>query len=92
MSDIGEIVKQYLRENPTEKSKKLARKIFKERPELGTIESIRTRIRYYRLASGVKLRAKIATDEFADQSYKPKVETDEEIIREVIKSKKLTRG
>jgi hypothetical protein len=90
--EIGETVKEHLRLYPAEKSKTIARMIHKKYPHLGNIELIRGRIRYYRGSSGVRFRDKIASQEFFEQPYKPKIQTDAEIIKEIIKSTKLRKG
>ena len=67
--EVGEIVKQHLKEFPTAPSQRIARWIFEKHPELGTQESIREVIRYYRGSHGAYHRDAVATQEFFEQPF-----------------------
>lgn len=64
-SASGETVKAYLEKFPNSGSHTLARIIYNENKELFTnIETVRSRIRYYRGSCGEKLRSKVADDKY----------------------------
>lgn len=67
--EIARIVKSYLDRFPTNYSRSIARAIYDSHPELGSIESIRTVVRYYRGKMGVKHRQSLVDNRFVDQEY-----------------------
>jgi hypothetical protein len=67
--EIGDVVKEHLRDYPTSPSQRIARIIFEKRPDLGTQEQIRTCIRYYRGSQGIRSRELSTTEEFSNPTY-----------------------
>ncbi|MCK9324621.1 MAG: metallophosphoesterase [Bacteroidales bacterium] len=79
--EIGEIVCSYLERFPNEYSRTIARAIYKKYPKLGTIESIRSRIRYYRSSNGKYARMTLNDTRFVDYDIP---ESDMEIREDFI--------
>jgi len=67
--EITRIVKSYLERFPTNYSRSIARAIYDSHPELGSIEGIRSVVRYYRGKRGFKNRQSLVDDRFVDQEY-----------------------
>jgi hypothetical protein len=90
--EVGRTVIEYLRKFPGKKSHTIAKLISEKHPELGTAEQIRGVIRYYRGSMGLGHIAELSTEEFLNQPYKAKIESDEEIIKQIIHSKKVVKA
>ena len=67
-TEIGEIVKDYLRQHPTIPSRRIARWVVEKHPQYND-EQVRLAVRYYRGRMGVKNRRKLASNEFIEQAY-----------------------
>lgn len=68
ITELGEIVKDYLVRFPNIQSRRIAKWINEQHPEY-SVEVARSRVRYYRGQSGVADRNKLGDDRFINQNY-----------------------
>jgi hypothetical protein len=73
---IGDIVKEYIKKYPSIASKRLAKTIITDIPTLGSMETIRGRIRYYRGANGEKARKDILKENYIPRFEIPEPEPE----------------
>jgi hypothetical protein len=74
---VGDIVKEYIKKFPNVASIRLAKVIYEEVPEMGDVELIRSRIRYYRGAGGDRNRKDISKENYFPRFSIPESEPED---------------